>query len=193
MPRSRASMHVVAIMFGAMSVVVGCSDGSDDEAVSAGRFDAVSGDSLTDESIPQPSGTVALEVTGALSRPNSGSKVQFDLATLERLGLREGVVFEPWEKTNMRFTGVDLVHLLDSVGASQNATSVHLTALDDYQVDLAMAEIRSGTVILATRQDGAPIPLDKGGPTRIVFGPDAKSGENPDQWIWSIAQIEIRV
>ena len=193
MPRSRLLVQVIALILSGSLVATACGGGSDDSGVAAGRFAEVGEDSLTTkDAVPAPSGEVVLTVTGALSRPNVGSNVQFDMATLERLGLREGVVFEPWEKIDMRFTGVDLQRLLDSVGASANAATIHITALDDYQVDLSMAEVRSGTIILATRQDGALIPVDNGGPTRIVFGTGTKSGENPDQWVWSVAQIDIR-
>ena len=195
MPRLRLLAHVGVLILSGSLVATGCGggSGSGDSGVAAGRFAEVGEDSLTtNNAVPAPTGEIVLSLTGALSRPNVGSNVQFDMATLERLGLREGVVFEPWDKIDMRFTGVDLQRLLESAGASANAKTIHITALDDYQVDVSMAEIRSGTIILATRQDGAPIPLDKGGPTRIVFGAGTTSGENPDQWIWSLAQIEIR-
>jgi DMSO/TMAO reductase YedYZ molybdopterin-dependent catalytic subunit len=101
--------------------------------------------------------------------------------------LARSSISRPWSG----FTGVDLKRVLDSVGVPATATSIHVTALDDYQVDLTMDEIRSGEIVLATRQDGAAIPLDKGGPTRIVFGPGVASGQNPDEWIWSLALIEV--
>jgi hypothetical protein len=40
--------------------------------------------------------------------------------------------------------------------------------------------------------DGAPIPLGKGGPIRLVFPPDAPAGKNKDLWIWSIDSMTIR-
>jgi hypothetical protein len=193
MSRSRLISHVAALLLTGSVLAAGCSGDSGERGVAAGRFAEVSEDSLTTKNaVPAPTGAVVVVVTGALSRPNVDSSVEFDMATLERLGLHEGVVFEPWEKIDMRFTGVALERLLDSVGASASATSIHLTALDDYQVDISMAEIRSGSIILATRQDSAPIAVDKGGPTRIVYGSGTTSGENPDQWIWSVAKIEIR-
>jgi len=192
MSRSRLLAHVVALMLSGSILATGCG-GSDERGVAAERFAEVGADSLTTQNaVPAPTGEVVVVLSGALSRPNVGSSVQFDMATLERLGLHEGVVFEPWEKIDMSFTGVTLERLLDSVGASANATSIHITALDDYQVDVSMTEIRSGSIILATRQNDAPIAVDKGGPTRIVFGTGTASGENPDQWIWSVARIEIR-
>jgi DMSO/TMAO reductase YedYZ molybdopterin-dependent catalytic subunit len=49
-----------------------------------------------------------------------------------------------------------------------------------------MSDLMAPGVLLATKADGAPIPLGKGGPIRLVFPPDVMAGKNKDLWIWSI-------
>jgi hypothetical protein len=78
-------------------------------------------------------------------------------------------------------------------GVGPDATHAHVVALDDYAVDLSLADVRAGGIILATRAgDGSAIPIDKGGPTRIVFMDGVKAGANADQWVWSVKTIDVQ-
>jgi len=46
--------------------------------------------------------------------------------------------------------------------------------------------------LLVTGCGGSDIKIDKGGPTRIAFADGVASGANQDQWIWSVATIDVR-
>ena len=64
--------------------------------------------------------------------------------------------------------------------------------LDDYETDLSMADIRAG-VFLATRTGaGQAIPLEEGGPVRILIPGDIPSGTTDAKWIWSLSTVEVR-
>jgi hypothetical protein len=83
----------------------------------------------------------------------------------------------------MGFQGVWLADLLDAAGADDEANSLHITALDNYQVDLPFADVRGGGVLLATRTgDGGPIrsptadPSASCSPTVSRRGPPRTSG-----------------
>jgi hypothetical protein len=134
-----------------------------------------------------PTGPSILEVTSG-----SSAAVGVDFATIDKLATKTYDIFEPFEKKNMAFKGVELWTLLQGAGVPATAKSVHLTALDDYAVDLSVADLKSGGVIVATRADGTPMPLDHGGPIRLVFADGVAAGSNPDQWIWSIAKISAQ-
>ena len=57
------------------------------------------------------------------------------------------------------------------------ATTIHVTALDDYQIDLPLAAVDAGGIFLATKRgDGEAIPIEEGGPTRIVYLGGAAAG-----------------
>jgi hypothetical protein len=145
------------------------------------------------QAVPSPSTAPVLTVTGRIGVANSGSALVLDAATIDQLGLRKVTLFEPWVKKTLSFQGVWLADLLAVAGAGSGATVVHLTALDDYQVDLRMSDVAAGGILLATRTgDGTAIPVADGGPTRIVFAGDVPAGRSAAQWIWSLKTIDVR-
>ena len=145
------------------------------------------------QAVPTPAGDPVLRLTGKIGKPNDAGSLVLDAATLDRLGVSKVRLFEPWLKQEMEFQGVWLADLLEVAGVDGAATTVHVTALDDYQVDLTMADVRAGGIFLATKDGlGKAIPVDDGGPTRIVFVGGVASGKSDDQWIWSLKTLDIR-
>lgn len=134
-----------------------------------------------------------LRVGGKISSPNDGEFLQLGLDTLDEFEVLEVDVYEPWVKDRQVFQGVWLADVLAAAGAADSASSVQIVALDDFSVDLTMAEVDAGGIFLATKtEDGSPIPLEDGGPTRIVFMEGVAAGASPDQWIWSLKDISVR-
>jgi hypothetical protein len=145
------------------------------------------------QDVPVPAGKAVFTMTGKISTTNKGATLVFDQRTLEQLGVVRAELYEPWTKQNLAFRGVWLRDLVALAGVPGTATRLHIVALDDYAVDLTLADIRAGGIMLATRTgDGSDIPLDQGGPTRIVFLDGVAAGANADQWVWSIKQIDVR-
>jgi hypothetical protein len=143
--------------------------------------------------VPLPTDKPVLTVTGKISTTNQGNSLVFDQPTLAKLGVQQVELYEPWAKQNLAFRGVWLQNLLAVAGVGADAVRLHFVALDDYQVDLTVADIRGGGIMLATSAgDGSPIPIDKGGPTRIVFMDGVKAGANADQWIWSLKTVDVQ-
>ncbi len=139
--------------------------------------------------VPKP----VLTLTGKISTVNKGRTLVLDQRTLARVGVVQVRLYEPWAKKDLEFRGVWLQDLLAVAGTSPAATKLHMTALDDYKVDLTMAEVRTGGIMVAIAAgDGSSLPIDKGGPTRIVFMDGVKAGANPDQWIWSLKTIDVQ-
>lgn len=145
------------------------------------------------DAVPAPSGAAVLTVSGRISVTNDGTVLRLDPAALDQLGRVQAHVYEPWVKKALDFQGVWLDDLLDVAGINPAASTVHLTALDDYQVDLSVADVMAGGVLLATRTgDGAPIPVEDGGPTRVVFVGGVPVGSSAEKWIWSLSTIDVR-
>ena len=136
--------------------------------------------------LPKPSGTPIVDITRAGAEP-----VAADFAALDELATKKYEIVEPFEKKLINFSGVELWTILSGAGVPATATTVRISALDDYVVELSVADIRNGGVILATRADGELIPLDHGGPVRLVFLDGVEAGRNPDQWIWSLAHVVV--
>jgi len=102
-------------------------------------------------------------------------------------------VDDPWAKQRVTLQGFWLRDLVSLARPDAAATSLHLSALDDYQVDLSLADVRSQSIFLATRTaDGTALPVEEGGPTRVVFSDDLAARFSPDLWIWNIETIEVR-
>ena len=155
------------------------------EVISAARLTA-------GQAVPAPTEKPVFTITGKISTTNQNDALVLDRPTIEQLGVQQVGLYEPWVKKDLVFRGVWLQDLLAVAGAAPGATRVHITALDDYAVDLTLADIKAGGIMLATRTaDGLAIPIDEGGPTRIVFMKNVKAGANADQWVWSIKSIEV--
>jgi hypothetical protein len=145
------------------------------------------------QSIPAPTQKAILTMAGKISVTNQAGALVFDQSTIERLGVEQVRLYEPWTKEHLEFRGVWLQHLVAVAGVDAAATRLHIVALDDYTVDLTLADIRAGGIMLATRSgDGSSIPIDQGGPSRVVFMEGVNAGANADQWIWSIKTIEVQ-
>ena len=142
--------------------------------------------------VPNPHDKPVLLMSGKIAEHNQGRKLAWDQDTLHQLGLTRVSLYEPWTKKTLDFQGVWLADLLKVAGVPADARAVHMTALDDYQINLTMAEIKAGGIMLATKTGaGQPIAVKDGGPTRIVFANGVPSGKNPDQWIWSLKTLDV--
>jgi hypothetical protein len=189
-----------AAVAGVLALATGCGDPATTQSTTAERNAAPSAGTAVSpatikpgQSIPPPAGKPVFTMTGKITAANKAGALVFDLPTVDRLGLRQVGLYEPWTKQNTAFRGIWLQDLLAVAGVAKDATRLHIVALDDYTVDLTMADIRAGGIMLATRAgDGSALPVDKGGPTRIVFLNGVKAGANADQWIWSIKAIDVQ-
>jgi hypothetical protein len=137
------------------------------------------------DAIPRPQGKVVLRVRGG-ARGGEGRTTALDLATLERLPRVRLTVAEPFRKRDMTFEGVPVGELLSIAGAPTGATRLYLHALDDYHVTLPLRGLAGSGAILATRAEGRAIPIEEGGPVRLMFPARAELGTNTDNWIWSV-------
>jgi hypothetical protein len=143
------------------------------------------------QQVSVPKGEVVLTMSGTIGNRNKGRKLALDLASLERMRTVRMETSEPFLKRKVTFEGVLLSDLLAVAGVPESAGKVYMTALDDYKVDFTMADVRSSKMLLATKADGAHMPIDKAGPIRIVFPDDSTLGRNPDLWIWSVNAMRV--
>jgi hypothetical protein len=143
------------------------------------------------QKISAPQGEVVLTVTGDIGTANKGKKLELDLASLEQMRRVRVEAVEPFLKRRVMFEGVLLSDLLAVAGVLSSASTVSMTALDDYKVDFKLDDVRSSQMLLATKADGKHMPVDRSGPIRIVFPDSSSLGRNPDLWIWSVASMKV--
>ena len=104
-----------------------------------------------------------LTLTGKIGQRNvDRSALHFDAAILDELGVVQAKVYDPWVKQELEFQGVWMNDLIEAAKPTSGAQSIHITALDNYQIDLSLADVRAGGILLATKTgDGEPDP-DRG-------------------------------
>jgi hypothetical protein len=145
--------------------------------------------------IPIPTDKVVLTMEGNISQKNVGETLQFDMATLESIGLVQYKVNDPFEKKSIVYSGVLLSELLKVAGADKAATTLKLWALDDYSTDMKVSDANKWPVLIATQADGVYMPVNKKGPLISVFPFDDFSEIDhltyDNQWLWALAKITV--
>ena len=142
--------------------------------------------------IPEPTGPVVLTVSG---RIRSGKPVRFDLATLESLGLIRFTTPTNWTTEPATFEGVLLSALLDVVGADPAATTLNLTALNDFESPAPIADGRKWPVMLALKRDGEYMSRRDRGPIWMIYPqhayPEVGQREYFSRWVWQLKAIAV--
>jgi hypothetical protein len=148
------------------------------------------------DAVPVPAeGERILTVSGRIDTTNVGDRLEFDLETLERLRLVEFRADDyQAEGREVVFRGVLLDDLLAFAGADADATEVLTVALNDYAFPIPIGDRELGALV-ATRTDGETMPIERYGPTRIVY-PNVEVAFEPvefdPKWTWQLDRLEIR-
>ena len=144
--------------------------------------------------VPQPVEAPILTVKGMISNTNVTDHLDFDMQTLERLGLIEYQVNDPFLKRVVIYRGPLLRDVLDVAGVSPNAKEVFAIALNDYKTAIPL-EVNRWPVIIATSRDGSRMPLERNGPLEIVF-PNKHFKIDPtvynQMWVWQLRELVVR-
>lgn len=140
-----------------------------------------------------PQGRSILEVTGKITNTNAGNRAQFDLPMLEKIGVSRVTTATAWTEGKPVFEGVLMRDLLNQVGASGDKVTV--VALNDYKVDIPIADFKNFPVILAYRMDGKPLRVRDKGPLWIVYPaddfPELNNKQTQNKWVWQVKEIQI--
>lgn len=146
------------------------------------------------ESLAQPTGRVILTVSGAIERTNMDGQADFDRAMLERLGTTDLATSTSWTDGVPEFKGVLVRDVLRAVGA--HGTVVTATALNDYSLEIPIADFDNYQVLFALEMNGTELTARDKGPIWIVYPRDDHSelqdGIFDLKWVWQLAKIEIK-
>lgn len=146
------------------------------------------------DEIPTPSGEVILIVSGDIAATNASGTIEFDMNTLEKLGLVSYEVSDPWLQEKVTYTGVLLSDLLEVANASATLTDVFATALDDYAISIPASEIEAWPILIATQSNGAYMSIENNGPTRIIFPYDRHDDitDARNMSVWNLESLDVR-
>ena len=143
--------------------------------------------------LPAPSGDVILTIGGKISNSNGDNRAQFDMAALKALDATTIVTATPWTDGDQTFVGVDLHKLMQTIGAHGDMLVV--TALNDYQVSVPIADFAAYHPILAYERNGVPMPVSDKGPLFIVYPYDSDPQLRNDVFYtrsaWQVASIVV--
>lgn len=182
--RAAASIALCAFVLG----LAACSTSESSSSTTA------QGDKATTTSNPYGAGVVdppgptdvVLTVTGP------GGTKEFTMDQLTALGTKDLTIYEPFVKRNIAFTGVPMAAIFDTVGISGDV-KVATEALNEYIYDKSTAADFVGSEgLIAVAQEGKPVPVDQGGPIRIIFPDGSQQAKNLEAWNWSLEKMSVK-
>lgn len=141
-----------------------------------------------------PSGEVLLTVSGAVALSNSDDHTaKLDRALLHDMPQRTIKTTTIWTKGVQTFSGVDLHDLLAGLGIAEG--TIRVVALNDYAVEIPVAEIQAGGAILADLRNDAPMSVRDKGPLWIIYPYDQSEAFRTEvvysRSVWQVDRIEV--
>lgn len=132
---------------------------------------------------PAPDETVLTVTVGGIDR-------NYSLEQLAQLEATTVTLYEPFIQEDATFTGVELSVLFEESAISGD-DSVNTIALNEYSYANTAAAFSGSGAILAYKQNGMPIAMDRGGPIRIVIPNDKPLSKQLDIWNWSLRSLVV--
>ncbi|MCP4436726.1 MAG: molybdopterin-dependent oxidoreductase [Actinomycetia bacterium] len=164
-------IRALVIMILLVSLAAGCSNSGDS------KFERVEG--------LQPH-----SVDADLVFTNGGGSSTHSLGELEEIEMVRTEVYEPFVEARTTFEGPTVEAVVDHLGWGTDA-EVQIVALNEYSYDIPISDLIEGDAVIATRENGGSIPLEEGGPARIIFPDWSSQGAIEDAWVWSVETIEV--
>lgn len=144
--------------------------------------------------LAMPQGKVVLSVSGLIKETNKDGAAELDMTMLEAIGTASFTTSTPWYNSPATFSGVPMAKLLDYLGAT--GTMITAYALNDYKTDIPIEDFRKFPTLLATKRDGAYMPVRDKGPLFIVYpydsDPNLKHQVYYSRSAWQVARMVVR-
>jgi hypothetical protein len=139
-------------------------------------------------------GEPILEIVGSIENTNSSGVAAFDREMLESLGLETITTATPWHNGVVRFEGVSLAKLMDTVGAK--GKTVRAIALNDYTTTIPLEDFAKFGTILAMKRDGQYMPIRDKGPLFVIYPYDQDSSLKSQMYYarsaWQVKRLEVQ-
>lgn len=144
------------------------------------------------EPLAAPTEEVVLAVTGQVANGNAAEGANLDLALMATLGPAEITTSTIWTEGVHTFTGVPLDQFVKALGLT--GTTLKMTAINDYMVEVPMADAIAGGPILAYEMDGKPMSVRDKGPVWLIYPFDSNTEYQSEVYysrsIWQLNRIE---
>ena len=140
-----------------------------------------------------PGERVVLRITGNLERTNDGDAAAFDLAQLGALPQTTVKTVTPWTEGVTEFRGPLAREVLGHVKA--RGIRVRATAINDYVIEIPIADFDSYDVILAIARDGKPMGIRDRGPIWVIYPwsehPELQNEVYHGRSIWQLESLVV--
>ena len=155
----------------------------------------VSKETQAQSAAEKPILTISGKINGATTGSGGSDEgAVFDRSKLEALGMETIETKTPWYKETVKFEGVSLDKLMQSVGA--NGDRVVAIALNDYSVEIPMEDFAKHRVILALKRDGEYMSVRDKGPLFVVYpydsDPELRSQKFYSRSAWQVKQLIVK-
>lgn len=144
--------------------------------------------------LPAPKGPVILLVTGNLGVTNTPEGAAFDRDMLADLGLSEVRTSTPWTDGVQVFEGVLARTVVERIQAKGEL--VKAAALNDYTVELPLADFLDNDVLLAMTMNGEAMQVSDKGPIWIIYPrddvPAFQNRQLNDRWVWQLKSLDVQ-
>jgi hypothetical protein len=107
-----------------------------------------------------------LTISGRITAHNVGTKVAFDMATLDSLPQGGFATTNPWMPA-AEFSGVLFTTLLRRIGAHGHTAIAY--ALNDYVVEIPLEELSADGPLIATKMNGKYMPIAHYGALFVMY------------------------
>lgn len=122
------------------------------------------------------------------------ASISLSLDELEAIGLESMTTTTPWHDGPVTFEGIPMGKLMARAGVK--AGQIEVAALNNYFVQMPLEAVIKAEGLVATRKNGARMPVPDKGPLFLVFPFSAKpelKTESYYSWsVWQIRQITVK-
>jgi hypothetical protein len=141
-----------------------------------------------------PTERPVLTVSGKIGLKNAGDKARFDMKMMEALPQHSFTTRTPWYDKPMKFTGPLLADVLAAVKAS--GSTVSAVAINDYKINIPVADTTRHKVIVARLLDDQPMPVREKGPLFVVYpfddSSELRSSTYYERSIWQLKALDVQ-
>jgi hypothetical protein len=145
--------------------------------------------------LPKPQGAraVVLMVTDKSRPAHAPIILHLDAAMLDGLPQKSFTTKTPWFKDTVKFSGPLLKDVLQAIKVS--GTRLNATALNDYKIDIPVADALKYGAILARRMDDRILTVRDKGPLWLMYPfdtyPELKNLTTYSRCIWQLQTITV--
>lgn len=144
--------------------------------------------------LPLPSGEIVLVVDGAIKRGNVTGAAHLDIEMMQALPAHSLLTTTAVTDGVRRFDGFLMRDVLNLIGV--RGTLVEAQALNNYSVDIPIADFHDYDVLLATHMDGERLLPSGKGPFWIVYPRDEwrqlQDIRYDYRWVWQLNRLTVK-